>query len=791
MLRSTSVKNDLWKPVKLLARQSFEGSAIASSCSSKGDLVAVLTDFNLNIFNNRELLEIIKLEGGKKVHVTEDATSIFVITSDKFICYDNWGKVKWELNEINHTSHFSISPSGNIIILSKGNNIKILNRFGDVTNQTNFSTNILSVSQYQKNIVALTENSINIFKETDKITKVASATYSKIYSSKDGIMAISEDSLSSFSYSGSEIWSKNYNITKFSFSNKGIKHVFVKDSKTLVCQDRNGDKLWDYTSREKFDGVSAVESGEMVGLFSNKAFHVIDGNGQQSWSYQAREKVINFSFPNYGGDVIIISESKIHWFQNEGFLRMQIDGALDEVENLFEKVTVYDKNIENINHDIQKAKSLQVGNFTLLKESFQLIYEIRNRLLTLQQRHVGYLDALPSFLENLGLQGAHTDEMIPLLYPYFSLHSDLHDISYLTSSIQRAENSFTKLNRFEHKNASSDSASESQQTFLNDAKVGISAEINNLNSLLVSTNKDINSLEFNVKEVIINWLKTADLDPELKPFLFTYQKSSEIRNSKIGVINDKIDNHMAFVDYTLEQEEIALSSSFFSSADKINLNLNIKNKSNQKIDNIYLRMKVDGSGLSLADPPSGVYRLDYLRAGESFSPIFKFNPNNRNLTKIALILQYQEESGRTHTIWLGEIESNFLGCHIRPFDIESEKHDDLRLKYKDSTAHSVINVEGLSLKKILKISKDLPGLHLCDSKVETTRSIVYHSGESTLDDSNYLSMIFLRILGPDDSLRTVLELICHAPDIDKSTMFKEEIVSYLKYKLLESNGRLV
>ena len=790
MLRSTSVKNDLWKPVKLLARQSFEGSAIGSSSSSKGDLVAVLTDSNLNIFNNRELLEIIKLDKGKKVHVTEDATSIFVITSDRFICYNNWGKVKWELDEIDNTSHFSISPSGNTIIISKGNNIKLLNRFGDIKDQTKFGTNVLSISQYQQKIVVLTKNSINIFKEIDKITKVPSAAYSKIYSSKDGIMAISGDSLSSFSYSGSEIWVKNYNITKFSFFNQGIRHVFVKDSKTLVCQDRNGDQLWEYTSRENFDGAIAVESGEMIGIFSNKVFHVIDGNGQQSWSYQAREKIINFSFPNYGGDVIITSESKIHWFQNEGFLRMQIDGALGEVENLFEKVTVYNKNIESINHDIQKAKSLQMGNFTLLKESFHLIYEIRKRLLALQQRHVGYLDALPSFLENLGLQGAHTDEMIPLLYPYFSLHSDLHDISYLTSSIQRAENSFTKLNRFKHKNETSDSTSESHQIFLKDAKVGITTEINNLNSLLVSTKKDINSLEYNVKELIIDWLKTADLDPELKPFLFTYQKSSEIRNSKIDVINDKIDNHMAFVDYTLNQD-IVMSSSYFSSTDKISLNLSIKNKSNQKIDNIYLRMKVDGSGLSLADPPSGVYRLDHLRAGESFSPIFKFNPNNRNLTKVALILQYQDESGRSHTIWLGEIESNFLGCHIRPFVIESEKHDDLRLKYKDSTSHSVINIEGLSLRKIFKISKDLLGLHLCDSKVESTRSIVYHSGESTLDGSNYLSMIFLRILGPEESLRTALELICHAPDTDKSTELKEEILSHLKYKLLESNGRLV
>jgi len=597
--------------------------------------------------------------------------------------------------------------------------------------------------------------------------------------------------MSSFSYSGSMLWSQNHELTHFSFSNQGMKHVFVKNSKTLICQDRNGDQLWEYSSREKFDGARTIESGEMIGIFSNKTFHVIDSNGQQSWSYQAREKILNFSFPNYGGDVIIISESKINWFQNEGFIRMQIEEALAEVENLFEKVTVYNTNIESINHDIQKAKSLQGGNFTSIKESFQLIYVIRKRLLMLQQRHVGYLDALPSFLEKLGLQGAHTDEMIPLLYPYYSLHNDLHDISYLTSTIQRSKNSLTKLNRFEHKKEKSDSIYETHQIFLKDAKVGISNEINNLNSLLNSTKKDINSLESNVKELIILWLKTANLDSEPKLFLSTYQKSSEIRNSKIDLINDKVDNHMAFVDYTIDKKEVLMSSSYFSSADKINLNLSIKNKSNQKIDNVYLRMKVEGSGLSLVDPASGVFRLNHLRAGESFSPIFKFNPNTRNLTKIALILQYQDESGRSHTIWLGEIDSNFLGCYIRPFDIKSEKHDDLRLKYKDSTAHSVINIEGLSLKKILNISKDLPGLHLCNSKVENTRSIVYHSGESTLDDSNYLSMIFLRVSGLEESLRTVLELICHAPDIDKSTELKEEILSYLKYKLLEANGRLV
>ena len=154
-------------------------------------------------------------------------------------------------------------------------------------------------------------------------------------------------------------------------------------------------------------------------------------------------------------------------------------------------------------------------------------------------------------------------------------------------------------------------------------------------------------------------------------------------------------------------------------------------------------------------------------------------------------MQYQDESGRFHTNWLGEIESDFLGCHISPYEISPEKHDFLRLKYKDSTSHSVINIEGLSMKKIVNISKELTGLHLCSSKIEKTRSILYHSGKSTLDDSHYLSMIFLRTVGNEDSLRIAIELICHAENSESATELKEEIVSYLKTKLLEANGRLV
>jgi hypothetical protein len=57
MLRSTSIKKDLWKPVKLLARQPIDGMVIGLSSNREGDTVSVLSHTGISIFNNRELVE--------------------------------------------------------------------------------------------------------------------------------------------------------------------------------------------------------------------------------------------------------------------------------------------------------------------------------------------------------------------------------------------------------------------------------------------------------------------------------------------------------------------------------------------------------------------------------------------------------------------------------------------------------------------------------------------------------------------------------------------------------------
>ena len=67
MLRSTSIKKDSWKPVKLLARQTVSSPIISIGCDSKGDVSVALSESELNIFTNRELLKNIKIENADQL----------------------------------------------------------------------------------------------------------------------------------------------------------------------------------------------------------------------------------------------------------------------------------------------------------------------------------------------------------------------------------------------------------------------------------------------------------------------------------------------------------------------------------------------------------------------------------------------------------------------------------------------------------------------------------------------------------------------------------------------------
>ena len=793
MLRSTSVKQESWKPVKLLAKQPVKNKILALECDSEGKVAVALTANSINIFNERELLNVVNINGGFQLKISSTLENIYVLTSEKFCCFDYWGNQKWEYISEGLIDDFVVESLGKNIVLRGEKFLIFLNRFGDLDREHNFSES--TISMYYTNagdFLVSTINSIFSLTSDNNFDKILDISEQKrTFFSDEGGITVTSKNLISFSLTGHILWQKDrYNVNDVAYSNISLKNYFINNNQELICQDRNGDKVWSYSSEDDLEGFKVLKSGMMVAQYSNNYFHILDKNGELAWSYYAREKVVDVSFSISGGDIIIASESKIHWFQNEGFLRNQININIEKIESLMSKVLVYESNIGDVEDNFLLVKEQSGGNFTSLKNSFATIVELRNRLERLHRRHVNYLDSLPDFMHLLGLQGAQTDEMVPLIYPYFSLYGDIEDNSDYVKLLEYSTHLLSKLDRYDLTKIKNDSIFD-QKNFIRDAKAGIKDEIINIQKVIEQSEKELKKLRHDVNTLIISWLESGNVNTKLQDFFYSYADNIRARSIKKDIILEKMESHMAFVDYNTSIDSVKLHKFRFQCRKDVDLKLEILNNSDKKLVNMKIRAKIEGRGLDLLAPASGVVRIKHLKPVETSPVTFSFSPISRANTRVILVIQYLDNVGRKCTDWLGDVETNFLGCYVKPLKISENEHEHERLNFKDHTSHTSLNIEGLQVNKITKIARDMPGLHLCNIKEEDTRSIIYHAGESSLDGSKYLSMIFLRRLGKDESLKVALELICHSTDIDNSSELKEEILSYIKKKLLELNAKFV
>ena len=133
MLRSTSIKIDSWKPVKLLARQSVKDGIVALSCDLKGDVAAIISKSSLTIFTNRELLDSVPLKKGRQIHISDNTERILVLAADALLCYDYWGQIKWTYKGVDSNSQLCVNNDGTRIALSESNSLKIISRFGEIS----------------------------------------------------------------------------------------------------------------------------------------------------------------------------------------------------------------------------------------------------------------------------------------------------------------------------------------------------------------------------------------------------------------------------------------------------------------------------------------------------------------------------------------------------------------------------------------------------------------------------------------------------------------------------------
>ena len=88
---------------------------------------------------------------------------------------------------------------------------------------------------------------------------------------------------------------------------------------------------------------------------------------------------------------------------------------------------------------------------------------------------------------------------------------------------------------------------------------------------------DLKKLEVDVNRLIIGWLESGNVDNKLQDFFHTYSNNIAARSLKSEVILEKMESHMAFVDYNTSNDSIKLNRARFRSRKDVELKLELLN----------------------------------------------------------------------------------------------------------------------------------------------------------------------------------------------------------------------
>ena len=120
----------------------------------------------------------------------------------------------------------------------------------------------------------------------------------------------------------------------------------------------------------------------------------------------------------------------------------------------------------------------------------------------------------------------------------------------------------SKLERYDLTKIKNDSIFD-QKNFIRDAKKGISKEIINIKKLIEQSVSDLKKLEIDVNGLVIDWLGQEKFDDVLQDFFYVYSENIAARSLKSEVILEKMESHMAFVDYNTSNDSIKLNQISF------------------------------------------------------------------------------------------------------------------------------------------------------------------------------------------------------------------------------------
>ena len=91
--------------------------------------------------------------------------------------------------------------------------------------------------------------------------------------------------------------------------------------------------------------------------------------------------------------------------------------------------------------------------------------------------------------------------------------------------------------------------------------------------MIEQSEKELEKLRHDVNTLIISWLESGNVNTKLQDFFYSYADNINARSIKKEIILEKMESHMAFVDYNTSTDSVKLHKFRFESRKDVDLKL--------------------------------------------------------------------------------------------------------------------------------------------------------------------------------------------------------------------------
>ena len=783
---------------KPFAKQKVGAPVVDLACDSSGEMVAAITVSTLFTYSQRQQLAAVEHEGNRMVRIAADSSRIVLVAFDGLHCYDLWGNPKWAYATERDVHDVALAPDGSRTLVADGDRLVLLDRDGEPQWEAMAGSFVGGVAfAPDGNCLCGFERGVRCYdaagaqqwelRSGQLVLGVAANAQHVACSSGKQVYCLTSD--------GQLLWREEVGPLRSLRFTRGGGTLLVATDGGIHCFEVNGQLLWQ-VEEEKFVETAAVTaSGEMVALvaggevFGRWELRLLDREGLVLETYSSREEIGCLALPGHGGELVAGIGSRVCWFRNGEFLKRGVSELLAQVRQLYRKVTAYEPEPEGVTHALEQAEAKAGGRFDALKEAFSALEKLRAELEALHQQHVGYMDQLPRFMQQLGLPEGQPEALASWLYPFYALHQSLSgsgapgaldkEISEYLARLRKVADSFGDREGSEEL--------ERKLACIEEALAALPAERKRVRALLKERRTRCKQVEQGAKQVALDWMTSGSAAGQ--PGLLQSVREQEAASlAACDRIREQVEGITAFVEMSDRFEQLRLEQLAFS-ADKegVKLQAQLHNTSDEQLEGVVLRLKLEGSGLALEAPADGVVRPGLLAAGERTSVSFAFSPLGRDPSRAVLVAQYRDATGQHCTASLGAVDAALPGCYMVPLPLSEEEHGELRAEHREQSASSELRLDAVTLAAATEALEGLTGLAVCGQRHEEGSDISYLAARSNLDETVYLAMVVAKPHG-DEGVE--LELLCRASQGEAAQELLEELQSALRNRLLEAGGRL-